>query len=107
MVEAAQERLFKKVVDKFGQDALNVLESSDFGIPRRPGKLMTGPPPIGKVADGILVVGRDGKIISGEGDIFRENRLGFDFVSKTRYFLPVIGVVGGEARIISGISVFG
>lgn len=65
LVEAAQERLFKKVVAKFGQDALNVLESSDFGIPRRPGKLMTGPPPIGKVADDILVVGRDGKIISG------------------------------------------
>lgn len=65
LVEAAQERLFKKIVDKFGQDALNVLESADFGIPRRPGKIMTGPPPLGKVPDDILVVGRDGKIISG------------------------------------------
>jgi len=65
LVEAAQERLFKKIVSKFGQDALNVLESADFGIPRRPGRVMTGPPPVGKVPDDILVVGRDGKVLSG------------------------------------------
>ena len=66
LVEAAQERLFKKIVSKFGQDALNVLESADFGIPRRPGRVMTGPPPVGKVPDDILVVGRDGKVLSGK-----------------------------------------
>ena len=65
LVEAAQERLFKKIVAKFGQDALLVLKSADFGIPRRPGKLLTGAPPPGKLAEDILVVGRDGKIESG------------------------------------------
>ena len=65
LVEAAQQRLFKKIAAKYGQDALLVLQSADFGIPRRPGKMVTGDPPPGKLADNILVVGRDGQIESG------------------------------------------
>ena len=67
LVEAAQERLFKKVVAKFGEDALSVLKSADFGIPRKPGKMITGDPPAGKLAEDILVVDRNGKIESGDG----------------------------------------
>ena len=65
LVEAAQERLFKKIVVKFGEDALTVLKSADFGIPRKPGKMITGEPPEGKLAEDILVVDKNGKIESG------------------------------------------
>jgi len=65
-VETAQEKLFKKIQEKYGEDALQVMRESDVAVAKEEAKKVEAPAQMGKLAKDILVVDRSGKVQSGD-----------------------------------------